>query len=110
MNEKEAPVKATWLERWGSAWATSAERWMPDPFIFAILLVFAIFILGMAIQGLNPYELAQCMYKGFWKFLAFAMQMVIILITGYAIAYILGCIAALSGCALGPRMVSRRQC
>jgi short-chain fatty acids transporter len=87
MNEQEAPVKATWLERWGTAWATSAERWMPDPFIFAILLVFVIFIMGIIIQGLNPYELAQCMYKGFWKFLAFAMQMVIILITGYAIAY-----------------------
>ena len=87
MSEKKATVKGTWLERWGFGWATSAERWMPDPFIFAILLVFIIFIMAMAIQGLNPYAVAQCMYKGFWGFLAFAMQMVLILITGYAIAY-----------------------
>jgi len=85
--EKKAPVKASGMERWGSSWAASAERWMPDPFLFAIILVFIIFIMGMAIQHLDPYALTQCMYKGFWAFLAFAMQMCVILMTGYAIAY-----------------------
>jgi len=87
VSEEKAPVKGTWLERWGTGWAASAERWMPDPFIFAIGLIFIVFIMAMIIQGLNPYQVAQTMYKGFWAFLAFAMEMVIILITGYAIAY-----------------------
>jgi short-chain fatty acids transporter len=60
---------------------------MPDPFIFAILLMFLVFVIAMPVQHMGPYALTQCMYKGFWAFLAFAMQMVIILMTGYAIAY-----------------------
>jgi len=85
--EKKIPPKASVIERWGSSWAASAEKWMPDPFLFAIILVFIIFIMGMVIQHMNPYALTECMYKGFWAFLAFAMQMCIILMTGYAIAY-----------------------
>jgi len=45
-----------------------------------------VFIMAWAIQGSNPYECMQYMYKGFWAFLAFAMQMCLILLLGYAIA------------------------
>jgi len=63
--EKKIPPKASVIERWGSSWAASAEKWMPDPFLFAIILVFIIFIMGMVIQHMNPYALTECMYKGF---------------------------------------------
>lgn len=85
--EKKVPTKASALERWGSSWAMNVERWMPDPFIFALVLVFIVIAVAMPVQRMGPYALTQCFYKGFWSFLAFAMQMVIILMTGYAIAY-----------------------
>lgn len=74
------------LEAMGQRLSRNVERWMPDPFLFAIALVAIIFILGMIIERQNPYEMVQFMYKGFWGFLAFAMQMCIILAAGYAIA------------------------
>lgn len=85
--KKKVAAKGNWLERWGGSWASSAERWMPEPFIFAILLLFLVFVIAMPVQRVGPYFLMECMYKGFWAFLAFAMEMVIILITGFAIAY-----------------------
>ncbi|GAJ22534.1 unnamed protein product, partial [marine sediment metagenome] len=43
--------------------------------------------MAWAIQGANPYESMGFMYQGFWGFLAFAMQMCLILLLGYAIAF-----------------------
>lgn len=88
MAEKKVPKKAGVppLEAMGHGIARNVERWMPDPFLFAIILVFIIFILGMIIERQNPYAMMEFMYKGFWGFLAFAMQMCLILVAGYAIA------------------------
>ena len=85
--ERKAKVEgAPAIERMGHGISRNVERWFPDPFLFAILLLFIVYIMAMAIQGSNPYECMQYMYKGFWAFLAFAMQMCLILLLGYAIA------------------------
>jgi len=85
--EREAKVeRVPPIERMGYGISRSVERWFPDPFLFAIILLFVVFIMAWAIQGSNPYECMQYMYKGFWAFLAFAMQMCLILLLGYAIA------------------------
>ncbi|MFC2014310.1 short-chain fatty acid transporter [Chloroflexota bacterium] len=75
------------IERMGHGISRSVERWFPDPFLFAIILIFIVFVMAWIIQQRNPYLLMQDMYKGFWDFLAFAMQMCLILVTGYALAY-----------------------
>ncbi len=75
------------IERMGHTISRNVERWFPDPFLFAIILIFITFIMAWIIQARNPYLLMQDMYKGFWAFLAFAMQMCLILVTGYALAY-----------------------
>jgi len=75
------------VERMGYGISRSVERWFPDPFLFAIILLLIVYVLAMAIQGSNPYECMQYMYRGFWGFLAFSMQMCLILVLGYAIAY-----------------------
>ena len=62
------------------------ERWMPSPFVFAILLTYIVFVGGLA-TGSGPVDLLQCWYDGFWAFLGFSMQMVLILMTGFVIAY-----------------------
>jgi short-chain fatty acids transporter len=80
--------------------AELAKRWVPDPFVLALILTIVTLVLalvfgkegfgffdslgawgGRIIEGeVTPDE------RGFWKFLAFAMQMCLVLVTGHALA------------------------
>lgn len=75
------------FERAGHRLASVVERWMPSPFLFAIVLSYVVFIGGIAIGGAGPGEMVTYWFEGFWAFLEFAMQMVLILMTGFVIAY-----------------------
>lgn len=77
----------TLLERSGYWLSDKVERWMPSPFLFAILLTYIVFLAGLIWTDTGPAALVQQWYDGFWLFLTFAMQMVLILMTGFAIAY-----------------------
>jgi short-chain fatty acids transporter len=70
----------------GSFFAVRFRRWLPDSFVFAILLTFVAAILAMLLVDASPFGVVQAWYQGFWSLLQFAMQMVLILVTGYAIA------------------------
>lgn len=70
----------------GSAFDKLARKWMPDPMLFAILLTFITYIIGLLLTASGPFEMIQHWYKGFWELLAFAMQMCLILVTGHALA------------------------
>ncbi|WP_082224672.1 short-chain fatty acid transporter [Halolamina rubra] len=74
------------IERIGFRMSEIVERWMPSPFVFAILLTYIVFAAGLA-TGSGPVDLLQYWYDGFWAFLGFSMQMVLILMTGFVIAY-----------------------
>ena len=78
--------RASMLESLGNTLCRWVERWMPDPIIFALLLLFVVFILGMTIQEQNPYALAGYSYQGFWRLLTFAMQVVLQVVLGFALA------------------------
>ncbi|MFC6765592.1 short-chain fatty acid transporter [Natrinema soli] len=75
------------VERLGNRIADIVERWMPSPFLFAIILTYVVFLVGMIVEGQGPAEMVQHWYDGFWAFLTFAMQMVLIIMTGFVIAY-----------------------
>jgi short-chain fatty acids transporter len=62
------------------------QRYLPDPFIFVILLTGVVFLLGLAITGQSPVKMVSFWGDGFWKLLEFSMQMVLILVTGYVLA------------------------
>ena len=70
----------------GKFFADKFRRLLPESFIFAILLTFLAAILAMIWVDAKPFGIIQSWYKGFWSLLAFAMQMVLILVTGYALA------------------------
>lgn len=72
-----------WMGDYFSAWA---RKYMPDPFIFAILLTFLTYILGIIFTPSGPFKMILHWYEGFWSLLTFAMQMCLILVTGYALA------------------------
>lgn len=62
------------------------QRYLPDPFIFAVLLTFVVFLAGWWVTPAGPLEMVQYWGEGFWGLLEFSMQMVLILVTGYVLA------------------------
>lgn len=62
------------------------QRWMPEPFLFAILLTFVAALLAMPICHQTPVEVIANWGGGVWGLLAFAMQMALVLVTGSALA------------------------
>ncbi len=62
------------------------QRYLPDPFLFVIILTFVVFALGMIFTGSSPVQMVQYFGEGFWSLLAFSMQMVLVLVTGYVLA------------------------
>ena len=75
------------IERVGFRMSKVVERWMPSPFVFAILLTYIVYGAGLVATDSGPVELLEFWYGGFWAFLGFSMQMVLILMTGFVIAY-----------------------
>lgn len=62
------------------------QRWLPEPFIFAIILTFVAAILAMPICHQTPLEVVCHWGNGIWGLLAFAMQMALVLVCGSALA------------------------
>ena len=75
------------VQRFGEAIADRVERWMPSPFLFAILLTYVAAGAAFVSEGSGVTEIALAWYGGFWALLEFAMQMVIILVTANVVAY-----------------------
>jgi len=74
------------IATFGRFFAEKFRRWVPDSFIFAIILTLIASVMALLFVGAKPFAIVQSWYKGFWVLLAFAMQMILILVTGFAIA------------------------
>ncbi len=70
----------------GNFFTKIARRWLADAFIFAIVLTILVFVLGLAIQGKSFLDMAKFWGDGMWSLLGFSMQMVLVLVTGSALA------------------------
>ena len=62
------------------------ERWLPDAFIFVLVLTIVAMLAAMGIQQTRPLDLIRIWGDGFWSLLQFAMQMLLVLVTGYILA------------------------
>ncbi|KGX93229.1 short-chain fatty acid transporter [Pontibacillus halophilus JSM 076056 = DSM 19796] len=62
------------------------QRYLPDPFVFVLLLTFVVFILGLVVTPSSPLDMVTYWGDGFFDLLTFAMQMVLVLVTGYVLA------------------------
>lgn len=75
------------VQKFGEVIADRVERWMPSPFLFAILLTYVAAFAAFLSEGAGATEIAVSWYDGFWSLLEFAMQMVLILVTAFVVAY-----------------------
>jgi short-chain fatty acids transporter len=71
------------LERLGLAFESWVRKNMPDPFTLVLLLTLLTF--GLSALYAGPHGLTEAWLGGFWKLLSFAMQMVLIGVTGEAL-------------------------
>ncbi|MCM2677590.1 short-chain fatty acid transporter [Alkalicoccobacillus plakortidis] len=62
------------------------QRYLPDAFIFALILTILVFLLGLVVTPSSATEMVTHWGDGFWDLLAFTMQMSLIVITGYMLA------------------------
>jgi len=71
---------------YGEKFVNIFKRFMPDSFVFAILLTLICGFLALFVVGASPMKIISSWYTGFWSLLEFGMQMVLILVTGFCIA------------------------
>ena len=83
----ESSPNLTPIQKLGEAIADRVERWMPNPFVFAILLTYTAALAAFILEGAGPQTIAIAWYDGFWGLLQFAMQMVLILVTATVVAH-----------------------
>ena len=62
------------------------QRWMPEPFIFAILLTLVAGFVAVPVCRQTPIEVLEHWGGGVWGLLAFAMQMALVLVCGATLA------------------------
>ncbi len=62
------------------------QRYLPEPFIFAIILTLLAALLAMPICRQTPVEVIEHWGSGVWGLLAFSMQMALVLVCGSTLA------------------------
>ncbi len=62
------------------------ERYLPDPFIFVLLLTLVAAAAAIAVERQTPLAVMRFWGDGFWSLLTFSMQMLLVLVTGFMLA------------------------
>lgn len=62
------------------------ERYLPDPYIFVLLLTIIAAAAAIAVERQTPLAVMRFWGDGFWGLLTFSMQMLLVLVTGYMLA------------------------
>ena len=62
------------------------NKYLPDPFLFAIILTFIVFAAGIGLTGQGPLDMMLHWTNGFWGLLSFSMQMAMVLVLGNTMA------------------------
>jgi len=81
------------------------DRYLPDPYIFVLILTLVVFAAAIGIEGQSPMAVVGMWGTGFWELLSFSMQMLLVLVAGFMLAstpLVKGFLARLAGLATGP--------
>lgn len=62
------------------------QKYLPDPYIFAVLLTFIVFVLSIIFTKQTLIEVTSNWGNGVWSLLAFSMQMLLVVMSGYTLA------------------------
>ncbi|WP_027965762.1 short-chain fatty acid transporter [Halomonas halocynthiae] len=62
------------------------ERYLPDPYVFVLLLTVIAAAAAIGIERQSPLAVLEYWGDGFWGLLSFSMQMLLVLVTGFMLA------------------------
>lgn len=62
------------------------ERYLPDPYIFVLILTLIAAVAAIAVERQTPLAVLRMWGDGFWGLLTFSMQMLLVLVTGFMLA------------------------
>lgn len=74
------------IKRLTRACVNLVQKYLPDPYLFAVILTLIVFILGIIVAQNTPLQMVLHWGGGFWNLLAFSMQMALVLVTGHTLA------------------------
>ncbi|MTI96270.1 MAG: TIGR00366 family protein [Firmicutes bacterium] len=74
------------FRKFTNACVALVQKYLPDPFLFAVMLTIIVFAMGVLSTGQTPVDMISHWSDGFWSLLAFAMQMALVLVTGHTLA------------------------
>ncbi|MCX5909516.1 MAG: TIGR00366 family protein [Deltaproteobacteria bacterium] len=59
---------------------------VPHSFLFPLILTFAAYVMGIFWAYQGPFDMVQFWIRGFWSFLSFSMQMVLMVVAAFSVA------------------------
>ena len=62
------------------------ERWIPDPYVIAVILTAIVFLLSATVADYGIIETVSAWGDSFWSLLRFTAQIILTLVLGYAVA------------------------
>lgn len=74
------------FKKFTNACVNIVQKYLPDAFIFCIVLTIIVFVAAMPVSKMNPFEIAYAWGESMWSLLGFSMQMALVLVLGTALA------------------------
>lgn len=74
------------FKKFTNACVTLVQKYLPDPFLFCIILTAVVFIAAMPLTKQGPLNMVMHWGDGVWSLLEFSMQMALVLVLGTAMA------------------------
>lgn len=74
------------FKKFTNACVNIVQKYLPDAFIFCIVLTIIVFLAAMPVSKMNPFEIANAWGESMWSLLGFSMQMALVLVLGTALA------------------------
>ncbi|MFT9846193.1 short-chain fatty acid transporter [Aneurinibacillus sp. REN35] len=74
------------LTQIANAFSRGVRRYLPDSLVIAVLMTLFVLVIALMMNASSPMKIFASWGDGFWKYLAFTMQMVLVLMTGMVLA------------------------
>ena len=89
------------IKKFSNGCVNVMNRFLPDPFLFAVILSIIVYVVAMIATGMGPLAILNAWGNsdGFWGLLSFSMQMALVLVLGSAMASADICKKFLARCA-----------
>lgn len=76
----------SYFEKFTKLCVSLMQKYLPDAFLFAVILTFIVYLSVVLITKQSPIMVANHWGSGVWSLLSFSMQMILVLVSGHTLA------------------------